>query len=167
MMYYTKVTAVVLATLIQMTIKITQKNAAFIVFWSSLIILFGKCFTCFDKHKNQSQNSWLTSYHNDDLINGHKNIWRSQPSINCQSLGNILICGATLFSANTFQRIYDLFPSYWVTVHWKDQILPISQVIFGQCCPRKILSRKQLNTNPIKKTRFVSFTWRRKIMPNT
>ena len=25
------------------------KSTAFIVFWSSLIILFGKCFTCFDK----------------------------------------------------------------------------------------------------------------------
>ena len=41
--------------------------------------------------------------------NGHKNIWRSQPSINFQSLGNILICSATLFSANTFQKIYDFF----------------------------------------------------------
>ena len=41
--------------------------------------------------------------------NGHKNICRSQPSINFQSLDSILICSATLFSANTFQKIYDFF----------------------------------------------------------
>ena len=41
--------------------------------------------------------------------NGPKNTWRSQPSINCQSLGNILISSATLFNANNFQRIYDFF----------------------------------------------------------
>ena len=41
--------------------------------------------------------------------NGHKNIWRSQKSINGQCLGNILISSATLFSANTFQRIFDVF----------------------------------------------------------
>ena len=41
--------------------------------------------------------------------NGYKNTWRFQPSINCQSLGNILICSATLFSANTLKRIHDFF----------------------------------------------------------
>ena len=41
--------------------------------------------------------------------NGPKNTWRSQSFINRQSLGNILICSATLFSTNTFQRIYDFF----------------------------------------------------------
>ena len=41
--------------------------------------------------------------------NGHKNNWRSQPSINRQFLGNILISSATLFSANTSQRIFDFF----------------------------------------------------------
>ena len=40
---------------------------------------------------------------------GPKNTWRSQPSTNCQSLGRILISSATLFSENTFQRIYDVF----------------------------------------------------------
>ena len=38
--------------------------------------------------------------------NGPRNTWRFQPSINCQYLGNILICSATLFIGNTFQKIY-------------------------------------------------------------
>ena len=86
------------------------KSTTFFVFWSSLVILFGKCFTCFDKSVKITR-----KVHGSLLIimmtcsNGHKNIWRSQPSINRQSLGNILISSATLFSANTFQRIYDFF----------------------------------------------------------
>ena len=86
------------------------KSTALIVLWLSLITFFGKCFTCFDKsvkitHKVCGSLLIIMM----TCSNGHKNIWRSQPSINCQSLGNILICSATLFSANTFQRIYDFF----------------------------------------------------------
>ena len=47
---------------------------------------------------------WLTL-----LSTTHNNIWRSQPPINCQSLCNIFICSATLFSANTFQKSHDFF----------------------------------------------------------
>ena len=86
------------------------KSTTFIVFWFSLIILFEKCFTCFDKSVK------ITCKVRGSLLilmmtcsNGHENIWRSQTSVNCQSFGNILICSATLFSANTFQRIYDFF----------------------------------------------------------
>ena len=40
-----------------------------LVFWSSLIILFGKCFTCFDKPvKITLKSLWLASYHNDDML---------------------------------------------------------------------------------------------------
>ena len=84
------------------------RSTAFIVFWSSLVILFRNRFTCFDKSLKITR-----KFHGSLLIimmtcfNGHKNIWRSQPSINRQSLGNILISSATLFSANTFQRIFD------------------------------------------------------------
>ena len=86
------------------------ESMAFIVFWSSLVIRFGICFTCFDKSLKITR-----KVHGSLLIimmtcsNGHRNIWRSQPSINRQSLGNILISSATLFSANTFQRIFDFF----------------------------------------------------------
>ena len=86
------------------------KSTAFIAFWSSLIILFGKGFTCFDKFVKITR-----KVHGSFLIilmtcsKDHKNIWRFQPSHNRQSLGNVLICSATLFSANTFQRIYGFF----------------------------------------------------------
>ena len=86
--------------------KYDTKTTVFIVFWSSLVILFGKCFTCFDKSVKITR-----KVHGSLLIimmtcsNGHKNIWRSQTSINRQSLGNILISSATIFSAKTFQRI--------------------------------------------------------------
>ena len=36
--------------------------------------------------------------------NSHKNIWRSQPSSNRQSRGNILICSVTLVSATPFKE---------------------------------------------------------------
>ena len=90
--------------------KDNTKSTAFIVFWSSLTILFGKCFTCFYKSvkiARKVRGSLLIIMMT--CSNDHKNIWRSQPSINCQSLGKILICSTTLFSANTFQRIYDFF----------------------------------------------------------
>ena len=86
------------------------KSTAFIVFCSSLVILFGKCLTCFDKSVKITR-----KVHGSLLIimmtcsNDHKNIWSSLPSVNRQFLGNILISSATLFSANTFQRIFDFF----------------------------------------------------------
>ena len=86
------------------------KSTSFIVFCSSLIIFFGKCFTCFDKSVKiirKVRGSLLITLMT--CSKGHQNMWRSQPSINCQSLGNVLICSATLFSANTFQRIYSFF----------------------------------------------------------
>ena len=86
------------------------ESAAFIVSWSSLIIRFEKYFTCFDKSVKVTckvRGSLLIMIMT--CSNGHKNIWRSQPFINRQSLGNILICSATFFSANTFQRIYNFF----------------------------------------------------------
>ena len=103
------------------------------VFWSTLIILFRKCFTCLDKSIKITRKvcgSLLIIMMT--CSNGHKNIRRSQPSINNQSLSNILICQATLFSANTFQRIYDFFYDFF-TVYWKDQVLPTSEAIFDWC----------------------------------
>ena len=140
------------------------KSTAFLVFWLSLIILIGKCFTCFDKSVKITR-----KVHGSFLIimiicsNGHKKIWGSQPSSNRQSLGNILIYSVTLFSGNTFQRIYDFFPPCGVIVYWKDQVLPISETILGWCCPIKVLLRKQINIKPIERTRFVSSKRRQKV----
>ena len=116
------------------------KSTAFLVFWLSLIILIGKCFTCFHKSVKITR-----KVHRSFLIimmicsNGHKKIWGSPPSSNRQSLGNILIYSVTLFSGSTFQRIYDFFPPCGVIVYWKDQVLPISETILGWCCPIKVL----------------------------
>ena len=38
-------------------------------------------------------------------INGHHNIWKSQPIINNTPAGNLLLSAATLFSGNTFSKI--------------------------------------------------------------
>ena len=86
------------------------KSTAFIVFWFSLIILFGKYFTCLDKSVKITCKVF-GSLHIIMMTcsSGHENIWRSQTSVNCQSFRNILICSAALFSANTIQRIYDFF----------------------------------------------------------
>ena len=69
------------------------KSTAFIAFWLSLIILFGKCFTCFDKSvkiTRKVRGSLLVIMMT--CSKDHKNIWRSQPSINGQYLDNVLIC---------------------------------------------------------------------------
>ena len=66
------------------------KCSAFIVFWSSLVTLFARCFTYFATTKSLIRNmrgSLLTV--KTVCINGHKNIWKSQPSVKRQWLGNI------------------------------------------------------------------------------
>ena len=86
------------------------KCSAFIVFWSSLVTLFARCFTCFATTKSlirNSRGSLLTV--KTVCINGHKNIWKSQPSFKSQWLGNIRMSAAILFSANTFTRIAEYF----------------------------------------------------------
>jgi hypothetical protein len=40
---------------------------------------------------------------------GHSNTWRSQPLIKRQSIGNIILSAAVLFSANTFMKISEYF----------------------------------------------------------
>ena len=58
------------------------KHSAFIVFWSSLMTLFSRCFTCFGKIvslKGRTRGSLLII--NTVRSNGHTFIWKSQPSI--------------------------------------------------------------------------------------
>ena len=83
------------------------KSTSFIVFWLSLIIFFEQCFSCSDKFLEITRKVRGSLIIIMTCFNGPKNTWRSQPSINCQSLGNIWICSETLFSGNTFQNIYD------------------------------------------------------------
>ena len=91
----------------------TNKNikcSAFIILWSSLVTLFARCFTCFATAKSLVRNtrgSLLTV--KTVCINGHKNIWKSQPSVKRQWFGNIRMSAVVLFDANTFTRIVEYF----------------------------------------------------------
>ena len=84
-------------------------NSAFIVFWSSLVVLLSKCFSCFSKTKlvQKIKGSLLTV--TIFCSNGHKHVWRSQPIVNRQSQGNIKLSAAVLFSASTYTRIAQYF----------------------------------------------------------
>ena len=66
------------------------KCSAFIVFWSSLVTLFASCFTCFATAKSLIRNTRGSLLIVKTVcINRHKNIWKSQPSVKRQWLGNI------------------------------------------------------------------------------
>ena len=85
------------------------KCSTFIVFWSFLVTLFARCFTCFATTKSLISNTRgsLLTVKTVCLNNGHKNIWKSQPSVKCQWLDRM--SAAVLFSANTFTRIAEYF----------------------------------------------------------
>ena len=87
----------------------TENKAAFIVFWTSLVILLNKCFTCFSKTKlvEKIQGSLLTVTM--FCTNGHTHILRSQPLVNRHSKGNITLGASVLLSANTYTRIAKYF----------------------------------------------------------
>ena len=98
--------------------KMPSKNA-FVVYWSSLMILLKSCLTC----------SLLATVKNvtvkvSQLIvaltcpNNHENIWKSQPTVNRYSQGNLALSAAVLFSANTFEKIAKYFDTtniQWIT----------------------------------------------------
>ena len=41
-------------------------------------------------------------------VDGHKNKWQSQPKIDSNIAGNVLLAGSILFSGNSFQNINSL-----------------------------------------------------------
>ena len=84
--------------------------SAFIVFWSSLVSFFANCGRCLGKTTKlirKTRGSLLTVI--TVCTNGHKNIWRSQPPVKRQWMGNIRLSAAVLFSANTFTKIAEYF----------------------------------------------------------
>ena len=97
----------------------TPSKTAFFVYWSSLILLLRNCLTC----------SLPTTIKNikvkgSQLIvklacpNHHENIWKSQPTINRYSQGNLTLSAAVLFSVNTFEKIakyFDIANIQWIT----------------------------------------------------
>ena len=87
-------------------------KAAFIVYWTSLLILLKKCL-----HFSCSLPTVITkvAVKGSQLIitmrcqNEHSFTWRSQPNVNRYSKGNLTGAAAVLFSANTYQRIAEFF----------------------------------------------------------
>ena len=87
-------------------------KAAFIVYWTSLLILLERCLfpACV-------LSSAVTSiiYKGSQLIvtmkcqGGHTMTWNSQPNCNHYSVGNLVGAASVLFSANTYQRIASFF----------------------------------------------------------
>jgi len=85
-------------------------KAAFIVYWSSLLVLLQRCLT---------STCLLPATISDILFKGsqmivrmkcadhHENVWKSQPNCNRYSAGNLTSAASVLFSANTFQRFRD------------------------------------------------------------
>ena len=87
-------------------------KVAFIVFWSSLLMLLRRCLhqTCFlpAKIKNfllKGCQLIVSLQCSDD----HTSFWKSQPDCNCFSVDNLMNAAAVLFSANTYQRIASFF----------------------------------------------------------
>ena len=91
---------------------------AFIVYWSSLVILFKSCLTC-----SLAASVKSVTVKGSQLIvqlvciNKHQNTWKSQPIVQRYSKGNLTLAAAVLFSANTFQRIskyFDVANIQWI-----------------------------------------------------
>ena len=88
------------------------KEPKYLVFWSSLLLLFCYCFTCKEKTNILSARTRGTL-----LVvtmkchNKHIHTWRSQPMVNNTGEGNILLSGAILYNRNTFKRISEMFDS--------------------------------------------------------
>ena len=82
------------------------KEPKYLLFWSSLWLLFRYCFTCKKKTKISSVRTRGTL-----LVvtmkchNKHIHIWRSQPMVNNTGAGNILLSGAIVYTGNIFKRI--------------------------------------------------------------
>ena len=89
------------------------KEPKYLVFWSSLLLLFRYCFTCKEKTKilsvRRSRGTLLVVTMK--CHNKHIYTWRSQPMVNNTGSGNIILSGAILYTGNTFKRISDTFDS--------------------------------------------------------
>lgn len=89
-----------------------SSKAAFIVYWTSLLILLEKCLfpAC-------ALSSAVTNiiYKGSQLIvtmkcpRDHTMTWHSQPNCNHYSVGNLVGAASVLFSANTYQRLASFF----------------------------------------------------------
>ena len=87
-------------------------KAAFIVYWTSLMILLEKCLFPACALSSDVAN---IIYKGSQLIvtmkcqGGHTITWNSQPNCNHYSVGNLVGAASVLFSANTYQRLASFF----------------------------------------------------------
>ena len=86
-----------------------MNSSAFILFWSSLVVLLSRCFTCFAKTKLIKKIRGSLLIVTMSSSNGHKNIWRAQPLVNRQSHGNIKLSAVVWLSANTYMKMAKYF----------------------------------------------------------
>ena len=92
--------------------QLASNNSAFLVYWSSLILLLQYCLSCPAKALVNSvfiQGSALIVELNCE--DGHISLWRSQPRTSNHNEGNIVLAASILFSANTFSKIKKYFES--------------------------------------------------------
>lgn len=98
---------------------VMPSKTAFIVYWSSLVVLFKMCLTC-----SLPATIKNITVKGSQLIvklicpNKHENTWKSQPSVNRYSKGNLTLSAAVLFSTNTFEKIakyFDIADIQWIT----------------------------------------------------
>ena len=68
--------------------------------------MFVICFTCFKPNAEVSKTLVGSMVEIHTLcVDGHKNKWQSQPKIDANIAGNVLLAGSILFSGNSFQNI--------------------------------------------------------------
>ena len=90
--------------------QLPSNNSAFIVYWSSLVLLLQYCLSCAAKTFVNSvfiRGSAVVV----KLIceDGHISLWRSQLRTSNFYEGNIVLAASILFSANTFSKIKKYF----------------------------------------------------------
>ena len=99
----------------------SHSKAAFIVYWTSLIVLLKKCL-----HSTCLMPATITklAFKGSQLIvrlkcqEDHETEWKSQPNYNHYSVGNPTSAASVLFSANTYQRLarfFDLAGIQWIS----------------------------------------------------
>jgi hypothetical protein len=87
-----------------------SSGAAFIVYWSSLVLLLKQCLNCqavaFIESFKKCGSAISVILH---CSNGHTTTWRSQPLINRFYEGNVKLAACVLFSSNTYMKMCKYF----------------------------------------------------------
>ena len=100
---------------------VTPSKAAFIVYWSLLLVLLKHClypaciFTTIITEIAYKGSQLIVKM---KCIECHETTWKSQPNCNHYSVGNFTSAASVLFSANTYKRLanfFDLASTQWLS----------------------------------------------------